>query len=222
MTYSCSWPAALGNNETAKPFAGMIADGCNLWRNWHDIGCGWGSVSSIIDHWGDYGPSLAATGGLHGDPGAAGGGHYHDMDMCVPWALQPLQHTAQTCWLLQLRTCLVAARRIRAPRVTPDATTHAVSPHRAEPHAHVLGRRRRRLVIGNYNQRMGTNCLTHAEEQTQFAIWALSASPLIMGNDLRNVSASSKQILLNRRAPSPLPEMCADLPGCPARAAAPC
>ena len=76
MTYSCSWPAALGNNETAKPFAAMIADGCNLWRNWHDIGCGWSSVSSIIDHWGDYGPSLAKTGGLHGDPGAAGGKHH--------------------------------------------------------------------------------------------------------------------------------------------------
>lgn len=82
MSYSCSWPAALGNNETAKPFDAMIADGCNLWRNWHDIGCGWSSVSSIIDHWGDYGPSLVASGGLHGDPGAPGGGHYHDM--CAP------------------------------------------------------------------------------------------------------------------------------------------
>eukprot|EP01046_Picozoa_sp_COSAG06_P096453 COSAG06_NODE_42556_length_380_cov_1.427046_1_plen_74_part_10 len=38
MSYSCSWPAALGNNESAKPFAAMTADGCNLWRNWHDIG----------------------------------------------------------------------------------------------------------------------------------------------------------------------------------------
>jgi hypothetical protein len=82
MSYSCSWPAALGNNETEKPFDTMIADGCNLWRNWHDIGCGWSSVSSIVDHWGDYGPSLVASGGLHGDPGAPGGGHYHDM--CAP------------------------------------------------------------------------------------------------------------------------------------------
>lgn len=62
MTYSCSWPAALGDNSSAKPFLQMAADGCNLWRNWHDIGCGWGSVSSIIDHWGDNGPVLAATG----------------------------------------------------------------------------------------------------------------------------------------------------------------
>jgi hypothetical protein len=28
--------------------------GCNLWRNWDDIQCSWGSLSSIIDHWGDY------------------------------------------------------------------------------------------------------------------------------------------------------------------------
>ena len=52
MVYSCSWPAYLGSNETAKPFDAMIAAGCNLWRNWHDIQGNWGSVSSIIDHWG--------------------------------------------------------------------------------------------------------------------------------------------------------------------------
>ena len=37
IVYSCSWPAYLGSNETEKPFAAMIAAGCNLWRNWHDI-----------------------------------------------------------------------------------------------------------------------------------------------------------------------------------------
>ena len=52
MVYSCSWPAYLGSNESAKPFDAMIAAGCNLWRNWHDIQGNWGSVSSIIDHWG--------------------------------------------------------------------------------------------------------------------------------------------------------------------------
>ena len=83
MSYSCSWPAALGNNESAKPFAAMTADGCNLWRNWHDIGCGWGSVSSIIDHWGTWGPSMAASGGLLKGATAAGGGAWHDMDMLV-------------------------------------------------------------------------------------------------------------------------------------------
>ena len=39
-----------------------------------------------------------------------------------------------------------------------------------------------------------------AEEQTQLAIWSISAAPLIMGNDLRNVSAASRAVLLNPHA----------------------
>jgi len=58
ITYSCSWPAYLGSDESSKPFGDMIAAGCNLWRNWGDIQCNWGSLSSIIDHWGDYGSAL--------------------------------------------------------------------------------------------------------------------------------------------------------------------
>ena len=48
IVYSCSWPAYMGSNESSKPFDAMIAGGCNLWRNWHDIQGNWGSVSSII------------------------------------------------------------------------------------------------------------------------------------------------------------------------------
>ena len=40
------------------------------------------------------------------------------------------------------------------------------------------------LVIGNYEERTGSNCLTTVEEQSQFAIWCISASPLIMGNGM--------------------------------------
>jgi len=121
ITYSCSWPAYLGSNESTKPFADMIAAGCNSWRNWRDIQCRWTSLSSIIDHWGEYGPVLQRW---------AGPGHWHDMDMLL----------------------------------------------------------------------IGAKCLTADEERTQMAIWSISASPLIMGNDLRNVSAESKQILLNKDA----------------------
>jgi len=121
ITYSCSWPAYLGSDESSKPFDAMIEAGCNLWRNWDDIQCNWGSLSSIIDHWGQYGSVLAKW---------AGPGHWHDMDM---------------------------------------------------------------LLIGN-------GCLSEDEERTQMAIWAISASPLIMGNDLRSIPADSKAILLNRDA----------------------
>ena len=75
IVYSCSWPAYInGGNETLQPFGEFIMDGCNLWRNWHDIQCNWDSLSSIIDHWGDYGSSLAPF---------AGPGHWHDMDMLL-------------------------------------------------------------------------------------------------------------------------------------------
>lgn len=121
ITYSCSWPAYLGGNESSKPFQAMIDAGCNSWRNWKDIQCNWRSVSGIIDHWGNYGEALQRT---------AGPGHWHDMDM---------------------------------------------------------------LLIGN-------DCITIEEQKTQMAIWSISASPLIMGNDLRSISVASKAILLNEEA----------------------
>ena len=74
ITYSCSWPAYVGDNETTKPFATYIADGCNLWRNWDDIDCNWNSLNSIIQHWGDYGATLVKF---------AGPGHVHDPDMLL-------------------------------------------------------------------------------------------------------------------------------------------
>jgi len=121
ISYSCSWPAYLGSDESKKPYQAMIDAGCNLWRNWDDIQCNWKSLSSIIDHWGDYGEALQPW---------AGPGHWHDMDM---------------------------------------------------------------LLIGN-------DCVTIDEQRTQMAIWSISASPLIMGNDLRKVPEDAKAILLNKDA----------------------
>jgi alpha-N-acetylgalactosaminidase len=121
ITYSCSWPAYIGLNESLKPFDAMIAAGCNLWRNTQDIHCHWSSLARVISHWGDYGEVLQKF---------AGPGHWHDPDQ---------------------------------------------------------------LLIGN-------GCISTEEEKTQMAIWSISASPLIMGNDLRNVSEESKAILLNMEA----------------------
>jgi len=47
---------------------------------------------------------------------------------------------------------------------------------------------------------VGANCIAPEEERTQFAIWSLMAAPLIMGNDLRNVSDASLAILSNKAA----------------------
>jgi len=127
IVYSCSWPAYLGDDETKKPFGDMTAAGCNLWRNWADIQCSWGSLSGIIEHWGTYSDVLQKV---------ARPGHWNDPDM---------------------------------------------------------------LLIGA-TKGDGSPCVSAAEERTQMAIWAITASPLIMGNDARNLSAVSATLLLNERA----------------------
>ena len=127
IVYSCSWPAYLGGNETAKPFDKMISAGCNLWRNWDDIQCSWGSLSSIIEHWGEFSEALEPV---------ARPGHWNDPDMLLIGATKP----------------------------------------------------------------DGSPCVSLEEERTQMAIWALTASPLIMGNDARNITENSREILLNKGA----------------------
>eukprot|EP00048_Salpingoeca_helianthica_P014860 m.223921 g.223921 ORF g.223921 m.223921 type:complete len:494 (-) comp16352_c0_seq1:183-1664(-) len=118
IVYSCSWPAYLGSNESTKPYSTFIDIGCNLWRNWDDIQCSWGSLSSIIDHFGDYSRVLQQW---------VAPGHFNDPDM---------------------------------------------------------------LLVGN-------NCISDDEARTQMAIWSILAAPLIMGNDLRTVTPSQREILLN-------------------------
>merc|ERR1712217_936392 len=53
---------------------------------------------------------------------------------------------------------------------------------------------------GHDGGKLGERCVSLVEEQTQMAIWSISASPLIMGNDMRKVAPESKQILLNQHA----------------------
>jgi len=72
ITYSCSWPAYLGNDESRKPFDAMVAAGCDTWRNWSDIDNNFGSVTAIIDHWATYNKTLAAP--IRG---------WHDPDMIL-------------------------------------------------------------------------------------------------------------------------------------------
>ena len=47
---------------------------------------------------------------------------------------------------------------------------------------------------------IGNGCISLDEERTQMAIWSIVAAPLIMGNDMRNVSAASMAILTNPHA----------------------
>ncbi|XP_030621324.1 alpha-galactosidase A [Chanos chanos] len=48
------------------------------------------------------------------------------------------------------------------------------------------------LIIGNFG-------LSHDQQQTQMALWAIMAAPLLMSNDLRNIPYKSKKLLQNRK-----------------------
>jgi hypothetical protein len=64
------------------------------------------------------------------------------------------------------------------------------------------------------DQKNGMHCnsLTHDEEKTQLAVWAMASAPLFMSNDLPNVPPASKALLLNRELlainQDPLGRMC--------------
>ena len=47
------------------------------------------------------------------------------------------------------------------------------------------------LVIGNFG-------LSHDQQESQMALWAIMAAPLLMSNDLRDICPRSKQLLQNR------------------------
>lgn len=47
------------------------------------------------------------------------------------------------------------------------------------------------IIVGDPNLSMG-------EQETQFALWAIFAAPLLMSNDLRTISNESRELLLNK------------------------
>ncbi len=45
---------------------------------------------------------------------------------------------------------------------------------------------------------VGNGGMTHTEYQTHFGLWAMLSAPLIAGNDVRNMSPTTREILLNK------------------------
>ena len=99
IVYSCSWPAYIGTNESVKAwcYETMINIGCNLWRNYADIECNWGSLSSIIEYWGINGHLMANY---------AAPGHFNDPDMLIIGNSCITDHEARTQMAIW---CIVAA-----------------------------------------------------------------------------------------------------------------
>jgi alpha-galactosidase len=45
---------------------------------------------------------------------------------------------------------------------------------------------------------IGNGHMTNDEYKTHMSLWALAAAPLLAGNDIRNMTSATKEILLNR------------------------
>jgi len=74
IVYSCSWPD-YQLAEGLSPNYKMIAEHCNLWRNFDDIDDSWDSVVSIMDY---YGGNSSQAFLQHGGPG-----NWNDPDMLI-------------------------------------------------------------------------------------------------------------------------------------------
>ncbi|XP_058047863.1 alpha-N-acetylgalactosaminidase [Ahaetulla prasina] len=73
IAYSCSWPAYQGGLPPAVNYT-LLANICNLWRNFGDIQDSWESVLSIVE-WFSTNQDVLQP--------AAGPGHWNDPDMLI-------------------------------------------------------------------------------------------------------------------------------------------
>ncbi|XP_037369334.1 alpha-N-acetylgalactosaminidase [Talpa occidentalis] len=73
IAFSCSWPAYEGGLPPKVNYS-LLANICNLWRNYADIQDSWESVLSILDWFVKYQDVLQP---------AAGPGHWNDPDMLL-------------------------------------------------------------------------------------------------------------------------------------------
>jgi alpha-N-acetylgalactosaminidase len=73
IAFSCSWPAYEGGLPPRVNYS-LLADICNLWRNYDDIQDSWTSVLSILDWFVNHQDELQPV---------AGPGHWNDPDMLL-------------------------------------------------------------------------------------------------------------------------------------------
>lgn len=74
MVYSCSWPYYIEFIHKHVPNYKLIAETCNLWRNYHDVFSNWPNVRNIVQY---YEKEYLRMGTY------MGAGHWNDPDMLV-------------------------------------------------------------------------------------------------------------------------------------------
>ena len=122
ILYSCSWPDYVRLAHEPVQFE-LMAEYCNIWRNYDDIWDYYDSINGIISYWRQPGDE--------------------DLDAFI---------------------------NVAAPGTQNDPDM---------------------ILVG------GTG-LSTAQWKMQMSMWSIFAAPLLMSNDLPNISEEAKQILLNK------------------------
>eukprot|EP00117_Sycon_ciliatum_P038170 scpid76394/ scgid28418/ Alpha-N-acetylgalactosaminidase; Alpha-galactosidase B len=115
ILYSCSWPDYERARHMDVNYT-FIAEHCNMWRNYHDIGDSWQSVYTIIDFYGN-----ASNYELFGK--VAGPGNWNDPDMLIigDFSLSFEQSKAQFAFWCLMASPLFMSNDLRA--ISDEAKT---------------------------------------------------------------------------------------------------
>ncbi|EHB11273.1 Alpha-N-acetylgalactosaminidase [Heterocephalus glaber] len=183
IAFSCSWPAYEGGLPPKVNYS-LLADICNLWRNYDDIQDSWKDVLSVLDWF-----------VLHQDvlQPVAGPGHWNDPDMLIigNFGLSFEQARAQMALWTVLAAPLFMSTDLRtiSPQNMDILQNPLIIKINQDPLG-IQGRRILKLIIGNFG-------LSFEQARAQMALWTVLAAPLFMSTDLRTISPQNMDILQN-------------------------
>nr|XP_016794794.2 alpha-N-acetylgalactosaminidase isoform X6 [Pan troglodytes] len=174
IAFSCSWPAYEGGLPPRVNYS-LLADICNLWRNYDDIQDSWWSVLSILNWFVEHQDILQPV---------AGPGHWNDPDMA--------------------RLGEEGSRSSSGLFLTSASQSAGIYKHEP-PHLAICPPPYRRLLFLMENKKLmlrwklliGNFGLSLEQSRAQMALWTVLAAPLLMSTDLRTISAQNMDILQN-------------------------
>ncbi|XP_002192599.5 alpha-N-acetylgalactosaminidase isoform X2 [Taeniopygia guttata] len=141
IVYSCSWPAYQGGLPPQVNYT-ILAEICNLWRNYDDIQDSWDSVLSIVD-WFITNQDVLQP--------AAGPGHWNDPDMLIigNFGLSYEQSRSQMALWTVMAAPLLMSTDLRT--ISPEAKEILQNRLMIQINQDPLGIQGRRIVKEKYN-----------------------------------------------------------------------
>ncbi|XP_067998680.1 alpha-N-acetylgalactosaminidase isoform X2 [Melanerpes formicivorus] len=136
IVYSCSWPAYQGGLPPQVNYT-ILAEICNLWRNYGDIEDSWSSVLSILDWFSANQDVLQPV---------AGPGHWNDPDMLIigNFGLSYEQSRSQMALWTVMAAPLLMSNDLRT--ISPSAKEILQNPLMIRINQDPLGVQGRRIV----------------------------------------------------------------------------